>query len=724
LGDETRTPTFADYVMALDRRKWLLVGGWCLVIALVAAYNEVAPPIYSAEAKLQLGPPTGGRAGITLPVDIGLPELQQLSGSADMGTQVEILKSQSLRDQALSLVVSHPQLLKAVRNGEPIESVLARLPAEPGGPVSPLQEARARTRILSLSVDQIAKTSVAAIAAESADPGAAADAANALTLAYLRANLTQLQAAAKRAGAYVSERLALAERQLEEAETALQTFLEAADITSPEADVQMRATRVAELARTVAEAKAQAEAQQAAIGRLKELLKAQPETIVSTVEMATNPVLAELERQLTNLEIERVGLLARYKPGTPQVDALDARIAEVRKRAAAEAQEDLSTRQEAVNPLRQNLQTQLLTAQIELAAAHAREAAANRYLRQARSAAERVPEDQRRLADLRRAVTVAEQAYLQLKQLEQRYAIAEESQVPSAQVVQIAQPSPAPVKPNKRMNLLGALAGGLLVGMALVLIGELLDDTFHSAAEVERYLGTPVLGVVHRARDARSLAFDKQALRSAHVEAFRTLRSNLAFAAADSPLRLLLVTSSGIGDGKTTVAANLAAAFAQSGSNVLLVDADLRRPCLHRLFGLDNCRGLTHVLTGEAELEQAVVRSSVERLAVLTSGPLSADVAGLLDSSDVRRLLEQLRGRYDLVILNSAPAGLVADAQILGAEADGIVLVLEMGKSRRDAVATAKALLERSRGKVLGVVVNKAKGPRGGMYEDHDRERA
>ena len=711
MEDASRPPALSDYIRVLDRRKWLLIGSWCLVVGLAVAYNELSVPVYSVEARLLLLPGGGASRVQGIATQLGLPDIQKLTGDRDMPTQVEILESQPLRDEALTIVVRQRNVLRSVRDGGLVEAALAELQTDDRrtDPSAEATGGRVRAAVEGLSVSRIANTAMASVTCESAAPEVAADAVNALCLAYLRANVSQLQAAVKRAGEDVSDQLAIAADKLAQAETNLQTFQEATGITSPDADAQMRAARVQGFAGALADAKAERVAREAAIERLKVLLRDQPETIVSSTSTATNPLLTSLESQLTSLEIERTGLLAKYKPGTPQIDAIDAQIAEVKERATAEAQEQLSEREESVNPLRQGLEDELLQAQIELASARARQTAVGGYLQDARKVVARVPAEHRRLTELARDATVAEQTYLTLKELQQRYAIAEWSQVPTAQLVQVGRPAQKPAKPDKRINILAGIAGGLLLGLALMLIAELVDDALHSPEEIERSLGLPVLGVIQRARDVQELTAWQYPDRGGIPEAMRTLRSNVAFASADRSIRALLVTGAEAGDGSTTIAANLAAAFAQAGSHVALVDADLRRPAVHELFGLDNATGLATVLSGGAELDEVLVASPVERLSLLTSGPTPPDPVALLESNGMRSVLETLGERYDLVVLDSPPAGTVADPQILGADADGILLVMELGRTGLQAVVDAKAVLERSQGNVLGIAANRAR---------------
>ncbi|WP_409993893.1 CpsD/CapB family tyrosine-protein kinase [Saccharococcus caldoxylosilyticus] len=192
-------------------------------------------------------------------------------------------------------------------------------------------------------------------------------------------------------------------------------------------------------------------------------------------------------------------------------------------------------------------------------------------------------------------------------------------------------------------------------------------------------------------------------------EQYRTIRTNVQFSFVDAPMRSLMVTSTGAGEGKSTTAANLAVVFAQQGKKVLLIDADLRKPTVHYTFRLNNYMGLTNVLTGSAPLLPTCQETNVENLSVLTSGPIPPNPAELLSSKAMEQCIQQLYNEFDLLIFDTPPVLAVTDAQILAHQCDGTVLVIESGGTEIEAAVKAKELLEAANAKLLGVVLNKQK---------------
>lgn len=217
---------------------------------------------------------------------------------------------------------------------------------------------------------------------------------------------------------------------------------------------------------------------------------------------------------------------------------------------------------------------------------------------------------------------------------------------------------------------------------------------------------------------------------AAPSEAFRVLRTNLQFMGLDKPLKSILVTSASPGEGKSTVVANLAVAFAQTGASVCLVDADLRRPMVAKIFGLDNYTGLTTALVGGAASEGAVRTTEINGLAVVTSGPIPPNPAELLGSGKMERFIRSLEEHYEMVLVDSPPVLAVADAAVLAPKVGGVVMVTRAGKVARQQVVRAKQALEAVKAHVLGAVLDgvQMEGREGYYYyyyyQSHDGERS
>lgn len=190
-------------------------------------------------------------------------------------------------------------------------------------------------------------------------------------------------------------------------------------------------------------------------------------------------------------------------------------------------------------------------------------------------------------------------------------------------------------------------------------------------------------------------------------EQYRTIRTNIQFASsADEQLKTLVVTSSGPSEGKSTTSANLATVFAKSGQKVLLVDADMRKPTVHKTFLLNNQEGLSTVLTTKKNIVEIAQSSAIENLTVLTSGTKAPNPSELLGSQKMNKIMDEARNNYDIVIFDMPPVVTVTDAQIMASKADGTLLVVREGKTRKDDLKKAKELLTMVKARLLGVVYN------------------
>lgn len=298
------------------------------------------------------------------------------------------------------------------------------------------------------------------------------------------------------------------------------------------------------------------------------------------------------------------------------------------------------------------------------------------------------------------------QTYASLLQSYEQVRVAEASATSSVVQVEKASFSTIPVRPRTLANtLIGALVG-LLFGVGVVFVVETLDDTLSPDA-VSRQLGLPVLGVIARHVPPNGKPIVATEPRSPVAEAFRSLRTNIQFASVDRPLHTILVTSPSPEDGKSTVAANLGASLAQSGRKVALLDADLRRPQVHRKLGLSNRLGMTSVFVESGlKLNGALQPTEVANLSALTSGNLPPNPAELLGSDKMFDILRLVGEQADIIVIDSPPVMAVTDAAVLAPRVDGVILVVKPGTTKLAACRQAVEQLQRVGAKILGVILN------------------
>ena len=271
-----------------------------------------------------------------------------------------------------------------------------------------------------------------------------------------------------------------------------------------------------------------------------------------------------------------------------------------------------------------------------------------------------------------------------------------------ARIWERAEPASAPSKPKVLLNMALAVVVGLIVGVGLAFFLEYLDTSVKTMEDVENFLQVPVLAVVPK--DIHLLVDSPEA--TADAEAYRILRTNVEFNRPSPEANTVTFVSGGAGEGKSTTLANLAHTFAQGGYNTLIVDADLRRPTQHRLFGLDGDRGLTDFLTTDLDLEEVVQQTSLPNLYLLASGKLPYDAVGVLNSQRMMDLIAQVKDRFDIVFFDSPPILGVSDASVLVRALDLTVVVVQHRRFPRAMLQRVKQAVLNVGGNILGVVLN------------------
>ncbi|HEY5040866.1 MAG TPA: polysaccharide biosynthesis tyrosine autokinase, partial [Verrucomicrobiae bacterium] len=280
-----------------------------------------------------------------------------------------------------------------------------------------------------------------------------------------------------------------------------------------------------------------------------------------------------------------------------------------------------------------------------------------------------------------------------------------DAQIPTTTMVTVtdpAVPGKSPVRPNKTVNIVLGLIFGLIMGVGLAFFIEYLDTSVKTIDDVERTFQAPVLGVI-----PQNIGYLlDEGSESKHAEAYRVLRTNLLFSRQDEKLNTIVVVSAGAGEGKSTTTINLATVFAQSGNRVLIVDSDLRRPTLHKLFKVANNLGLTNYLLKQNALAEVVQTTLVPNLDFMASGRLPNSSMGILGSAQMKELISELKQRYDFIFFDSPPILGVSDASILASEVDLVMQVIQYRRYPQPMTIRAKQMIEKVGGNFVGLVLN------------------
>lgn len=310
---------------------------------------------------------------------------------------------------------------------------------------------------------------------------------------------------------------------------------------------------------------------------------------------------------------------------------------------------------------------------------------------------------------LRKKLEMNSELYVMLSEKYENLRINEAMVESSAKITESAVVPESPVKPNKKLILISALFIGLFLGCGVILLKGFLDNTIKTTSDVKKYYGLNVISQIayDKAYDVkkRELVVLKDP-NSQVSESIKELRTNLGYFNIDKKIKTIGVTSAQLLEGKSFISANLAAALAQSGIKTLLLNADFRKPIIHKYFNYNNISGITSILTGYSKLSEEIKTTKVENLYFLPSGPIPPNPAELLESDLMSKMLGTLSEKYDYIIIDTPPIVPVTDLVVLAKKIDAILIVARVGRVTR---ATARQAVEKVgviRNKVLGVVLN------------------
>jgi len=299
------------------------------------------------------------------------------------------------------------------------------------------------------------------------------------------------------------------------------------------------------------------------------------------------------------------------------------------------------------------------------------------------------------------------QIYANLLQSYESVRLAEIQSTSTVTLVEQASPALRPIRPNIPQSTFLAAVVGMILGLGIIVLIETLDDTVKGPTDVMRQLGLPILGVIARFDDDETGPIAAREPRSPTAEAFRVLRSNIQFASVDHPIHSMIVTSPSPKDGKSTIITNLSVVMAQSGRQVALVDADLRRPAQHKRLRLTNRNGLSDLFVQEkVVLDGALRETKLPGLFLVSSGGLPPNPSELVGSEKMLEILRQVKERCDLVLIDTPPVMAVTDASVLASRVDGVLLVIRPGETKLALAKQAIEQLRRSGARLLGVVLN------------------
>jgi succinoglycan biosynthesis transport protein ExoP len=686
-----------DYWLIVRRRRMIILVCTVLVALLSFGFARQKVPLYQATTAVKFEQSTQ-LSGL-------LVEVLSYSSADSIETQVTIIKS-------------YPIL-------EDVAKRLGYLKEVPSGAAS--REAKGYWGTLDsingkLRVARVPNTSILEITATSTKPREAQDLANATAESYRDYNKSLRNSRVTEARRFIETQLKDVEARSRRTEAEIWAFREANRIVAPGAESSVLMSLFTQVRSDIEKARQQRIELESLQQRLAGLDAAAPTDRIF-IE-TSNPAMQKLQATLSELQLERNNLSLEVTDRHPRLQAIDDRIREIR----AEMRREVGA---------------------QIAMLRNREEFLNRQIGELQQKNRELPTLELSLQRLQREAKTNDDLLALLKTKHQEALIKEAEQIEEVSIVRPATEPDTPIGGETLNTILVGAVLGLSLGLVLAFVRETLDTSIGTIEDVEAYLGVPVLGVVphidsretvQRILERRpALAqIDPEALlshsllithfdpKSPVAEAYRTLRTNIQFARMERSGKVLVVSSPTLQEGKTTTIVNLALTMAQSGQKTLLIGANMRRPSIHRFFGIEREPGLSNILVGSAqwrdcirtvadilmgrfEMEDIMAAPGLDNLHIIEAGPVPANPSELLSTPAMTGFLHSVRDVYDVILVDTPPILPVTDSAIVASQADGVVLVYQAGKVGRLVLKRAKVHVENVGGKVWGVVLNDVK---------------
>jgi len=738
-----------NYWRIIGKRKWVVILTAVVLTASAAGFSFLQTPIYEASTTLYLKETKPDSGQIDVFGGLSLPFAE-----TEINTQIEILKSHSVMEEVVGRLPPISTHKKESGKKSDFYGYLRNLLALALGKSSREEKAESLSEIAdhlrkkNISVAPITNTRLITITASSDDPEMAQLIANTTAKVFIERDISSRRRESTTALDFLSRETKKMAENLRQAEENLKRYKEKEGFAELSEKTRLMVERFSELETLHQSTRISRQELNNRLIEVRSQLQKVSKVWVSSTYIADNPVVQMLRSRLTDLEIKHAQLSREFSSDDPQVTYIKPQIEETKKELNRTVKTVAAGKTETISPIYTELYTKLVTYETEVNALKAKEDALGNLVAEYERKVNILPQQELTLARLERDRQVNAELYAILVKAKNKAEIESASEIGTIEVVDPALKPTSPVKPKKKLNTLLGLISGLIFGAGFAFLMARSDKTIKTEDEAKKLLNLPILGVIpmpgaqdgygctyaYRSREKKkrkeikaSILEERKTpmelitrdLPQSHIsEAYRSLATNLQFADVHRKLKTLAVTSSIPQEGKTSVVINLAIILASAGEKVLLVDADLRLPKVHKVFKLDASPGLTNFLMADKNPNRIhiYIIEGVNNLDLLASGSLPPNPSELLRSSRMKKLISELQKEYDYVLFDSSPVLGTADVSILSSNVDGILLVLGAGEVDGQAAQKAKESLEKVKAHILGLVLNKVKPEPGGYY--------
>ena len=592
-----------------------------------------------------------------------------------------------------------------------------------------------------LTISQLEETKILEVRYRDTDPKKVQFVLHQVARGYLRYSLRERQTNLRQGIQFVDSQLPQLRARVDKLQGELQAFRQQNNLLDPESQAEQLANRVSTIEGEQLGTQVKLREARSLYTALSAQLGLSPNQAIATATLSEAPGYLELLRQLSEVETKIATESVRFTEDSPTIQSLREKRGSLLLLLQQESEKvvgrtlaaDAGASNASPSQIRLELTKQLVDAANQIQVLQVRQSAIAQAERSLNQQVKQMPVIARKYTDFQRELNVVTESLNRFLGVRQNLEIeAAQKALPWQIILKPKQPE-APVSPNPERNMILGTIAGLLLGTGAALLIERLDNVFHSPDELKDRTKLPLLGVIPYCKQLKQMtpvatmtelmpseeSPTSQRNRrkpqwyqaSPFLESFRSLHTNIRFLGSDTPIHSIVISSATPADGKSTVAVHLAQAAAAMGQRVLLVDADLRRPQVHNILGLENQVGLSNVIATGLTAKQAIQRLPMwDHLYVLTAGQLPPDPTRLLCSKKMQYLMEQFHAVFDLVIYDTPPTLGLADGRLLAAHTDGVVLIAGLGRTDRSVLMQALDGMKISSATVLGVVANGVKG--------------
>ncbi len=705
------------YYRLLRKRAWIIMLLFSLVVIGVAIQTFTATPIYEAKAQIVIEKEN--------PNVVSIQEVMAVdsTGTDYYQTQYQIIESRTVARQVIEKLnlQDSPEFSSAPENwfSESVNFWKKKI-ASLMNTGKPKDKDAAKDKkdeddnadawivnalISRIHVEPVRNSRLVNVRVEAKNPALAAKMANAVVQAYIDQNLGTKLAAAKDAVKWLTDQMDEERKKVEAAENALLKYKETEGIITNFSDdaENITAQKLATLNGQVVEAESQ---RVEAETRYQQALKVQnsPDMLDSIPQVLSNQLVQDIKKMEVELYNRMSELSKKYGAKHPQMTAIASELATLQERKTGEAKRVVSSLRNEYN--------------LALSREHSLKQALNRQKTESLEMNKKAVQ----YGVLQRDAESSRNMYELLVKRFKEASLTEEMKTGNIRIIDRAEVPKAPVRPNKSRNITLAAVMGLALGIGLVFLLEYFDNTFKFPEEIKNQLDIPYLGPVPAFDTEKGAegaggdlitSYDPKAMAS---ESFRGIRTGILFSSVDTPPKVILITSAGPSEGKTICIANVAVTMAQAGSKVIILDCDMRRPRVHHIFGLPRENGMSSLMIGKNELKDVIIPTGIENLDIIPSGPVPPNPAEIIGSQKMTALIEELKTRYDRILIDSPPITAVTDSMLLASMSDGVVLIIKAGVTARQVVKNGLEQLKSVNANLMGAVLNAIKAGRDSYY--------